>query len=256
MLSGDAYERLRSTVATRTRKLVFWCGAGLSAPAGIPTWPVLQRRLEQQLQDKLATTNLPPAQRDAKVRSIKQEKNPWLAFHRLQTELGPASFREGIKAALSKAASAETPPAYAAIWRLRPAGVINLNLDRLATRAFVELGSNGLGEFKGKEVCAHAQLLNSPRPYLCNLHGVEDDADSWIFTLPTLKDLAETAAYQKFVSTVLMSSTVIFVGITADDVAVGGHLQRLKSEGITTSPHYWITDRRDLATDVWAENNK
>lgn len=255
MLEGEQYASLRSTVATRTRKLVVWCGAGLSAPAGIPTWPVLQRRLETLLQDKLATMEIPQIQRDAKLKAIRQEKNPWVAFHRLQTELGPASFREGVKAALSRAANAETPAAYLSLWRLRPAGVINLNLDKLATRAFVESGLSGLGEFKGKEIGAHAHLLNSPRPYLCNLHGVEDDSDSWIFTQPALRELAETAAYQRFVNAVLMSSTVLFLGITADDVAVGGHLERLKADGITTAPHYWITDRRDLATDQWAEAN-
>jgi eukaryotic-like serine/threonine-protein kinase len=38
-------------------------------------------------------------------------------------------------------------------------------------------------------------------------------------------------------------------------VAVGGHLERLVSLGIQPQTHYWITDRRDAATDTWAERN-
>jgi serine/threonine protein kinase len=251
----DAFEQLRAIVATRTQRLVLWTGAGLSAPAGIPTWNVLQRRLEARLEEKLKELDVPDAQRDAKLKSVRQEQNPWVAFQRLQSDLGLTTYRETIRAALAKAASADVPPAYDAAWKLRPAGLVNLNLDRLATRAFAESALTGLIEFKGKDIGGHAHTLNSPRPFICNLHGVEDDYDSWVFTAESLKALAGVAAYETYLSALLATTTVLFLGITIDDVAVGGHLERLAKFGMQTHPHYWITDRRDPASDAWAERN-
>lgn len=251
----EPFEKLRSIVATRTRRIVIWCGAGLSVPAGLPTWTLLQRRLEAQLAQKLATLDLAEAQREVKLKAIRQETNPWVAFQRLHAELGATSFREGVREAFVRAATVEVPKAYNAMWKLGPAGVINLNIDRLATKAFVESQGSGLIEFKGKEIGPYAYALNSPRPFLCNLHGIEEDYESWIFTIQSLKGLADGAAYGQFINAVFASSTVLFLGITADDVAVGGHLERLSEFGIQTQAHYWITDRRDAATDAWAERN-
>lgn len=251
----DALEQLRSIVATRTQRLVLWIGAGLSAPAGIPTWGVLQRLLEARLDEKLKELDVAEIQRISKLKSIRQEQNPWIAFQRLQLELGLTTYRETIRAALAKAASADLPPAYSAVWKLRPSGLVNLNLDRIATRAFAESGLTGLIEFKGKEIGGHAHTLNSPRPFICNLHGVEDDYDSWVFTGDSLKTLAALPAYEAYLTALLASTTVLFLGITVDDIAVGGHLERLAKFGLQTHPHYWITDRRDSGGDAWAERN-
>jgi hypothetical protein len=48
---------------------------------------------------------------------------------------------------------------------------------------------------------------------------------------------------------------VLFVGVTADDVAAGGHLAALTNCGVDTGSHYWITDRSDIQTDRWAEQS-
>lgn len=253
--NDSAFINLRSTVATRTRRLLVWCGAGLSAPAGIPTWNALQRRLETALATKLQTMDMPERQRLARVASIKKESNPWVAFQRLQGDLGITTFRECVRGALSKSVSVQIPPAYLALWKLRPYGVITLNLDRLVTRAATESAVNGLIEFKGKELGSYSYTLSSPRPFICNIHGIEEDVDSWVFTQADLKSLSEAEPYKNYINAVLLSSAVVFLGITADDVAVGGHLERLVSLGIKSQTHYWITDRRDSVTDQWAEKN-
>lgn len=46
---------------------------------------------------------------------------------------------------------------------------------------------------------------------------------------------------------------MIFVGITADDIAVGGFLEALKRDGISLGDHFWITSRTDLETHRWAQ---
>ena len=47
---------------------------------------------------------------------------------------------------------------------------------------------------------------------------------------------------------------MLFIGISADDVAAGGILGRLRSIGVDPGGHFWLTDRLDEATDQWAEN--
>lgn len=246
-------ESLRALVATRARRMIVWCGSGLSAAAGIPTWVPLQRRLEAQLSEKLESLDDP--QREAKVRAIKQENSPWVAFERLQNALGITSFRTGVRQALGRASSVDVPDSYKLLWQLRPAGLINCNIDRLATRAFLEVGGNGVIEFRGKDVGPHTYTLSNRRPFICNIHGVEEDADSWIFTQQALRDLAGSDAYRNYIQSAFSSAAVLFVGISADDLSVGGHLERLQGIGAHSGPHYWISDRRDSATDAWAEKN-
>ncbi len=45
----------------------------------------------------------------------------------------------------------------------------------------------------------------------------------------------------------------MFVGISADDVAAGGHLSGLRQRGINLTGHYWFTSRNDSATRQWAQ---
>jgi serine/threonine protein kinase len=61
-------------------------------------------------------------------------------------------------------------------------------------------------------------------------------------------------SYRQFITSVLTSFTVIFIGISVDDVAVGSHLDNLKKLNLQIGSHYWITHRNDVETDRWAES--
>ena len=47
-----SHQKLRSIIAEKTSKLVFWVGSGLSADANLPTWPQLKKHLVRQLREK------------------------------------------------------------------------------------------------------------------------------------------------------------------------------------------------------------
>jgi len=190
-----------------------------------------------------------------KVEAIKRQESHWTAFKILEESLGATTYRETVKKAFSGAATVEVPNTYKALWRLGIRGLLTLNLDRLVTRAHSEYRPGTvLAEFNGKEVSRLRGLLNGHQPFVGNLHGVSEDTKSWVLTQQSLSALLQDAAYQSFIETCLSTHTVLFIGISADDRAVGGHLQRLASLGIETSAHYWLTDRRDATTDAWAEN--
>jgi hypothetical protein len=96
-------------------------------------------------------------------------------------------------------------------------------------------------------------LLNGHQPFVGNLHGIFEDVKSWVWTKNELDSLFGDKTYQSFIETCLSTFTILFIGLSADDRAVGGHLERLASLEIEMPAHYWLTDRRDYATDEWAE---
>lgn len=253
--SQDAYIALRAIVTERTRRLIIWCGSGLSVPAGLPTWANLRTRLQDALTNKANTLDQEAQKQLLSVaESIKKEQNNWIAFQRLKSALGSTTFRATIREALRLSASALIPEIYTKLWQLKIAGILNLNLDRLATRAFLQINQGSIiQEFNSNSVGSFTHVLKSPDPFIYNLHGAEEDFSSWVFTHEDLSTLSENQAYINFVSTVLSAYTVVFVGISADDIAVGGHLERLKNHGVDFGSHYWITNRSDITTDQWAE---
>ena len=248
---------MRSILAEKTSKVVVWTGAGLSADAGLPTWPQLKKRLVGKLREKAGSI------KEADSRSLRSaadraehETNYWIAFHILREYLGKASFHNAIREALQPALISECPQTYKYIWKLGVAGVLNLNLDRLATRALGEVSPGQLPiEFTGRRAGKFLYSLKTPRPFVANLHGTADDVSSWVFTQGDLNYLLNSSGYQTFMTSCLTTTTTLFIGISADELAAGGHIEALTRVGFDVGPHYWLTNRTDLQTDQWAEES-
>lgn len=125
-----AHKRLRSIIAERTSKLVFWTGSGLSLEAGLPDWIRLKDSLVKQLREKSRDLDEPSSKRLQTAAAIAEnESNPWIAFQVLKNKLGPASYRAAIREALKPAETADCPRTYSYIWKVGAWGVLNLNLD-------------------------------------------------------------------------------------------------------------------------------
>ena len=251
----NSHLELRSIIAEKTRKLVFWVGSGLSVGANLPTWLQLKNHLVGQLREK-ANDILDPDSQSLKSAADRAEReaNCWTSFQILRNTLGPASYRSAIREALKPALTAPCPEAYRYIWKLGIAGVLNLNLDRLATKALGEvLPGRVPTEFSGRDAGNFLHSLKSPYPFVANLHGTGDNASTWIFTRQEIKGLLKSEGYQTFIRSCLATTTTLFLGISADDLATGGHVEALTRARIDTGSHYWLTNRRDLKTDTWAE---
>ena len=253
----SSHEALRSIIAEKTSKLVFWVGSGLSTGANLPTWPQLKHRLVKQLREK-ANDIVDDDSQHLKLAAdhAEREKNYWIAFHILKDNLGPSSYRVAIREALRPALTATCPVAYQYMWKLGAAGVLNLNLDRLATKALGEVHPGRLPtEFSGRHAGKFVHSLKSPHPFVANLHGIGDDESTWVFTSRELAHLLKSDGYRTFIRSCLATTTTLFIGISADDHAAGGHVQALRDADIDVGPHYWLTDRNDLKTDAWAEQS-
>ena len=254
--SQMAYEALRGIIAERTNGVVFWVGSGPSLEANLPSWSGLKDELLRSLQEKIYQLDVGEGASLRKSAILtREDQNHWRAFDRLRTALGQTTWQSRIRQLLDPPATVGTPLAYQKIWRLRPHGVLTLNLDRLVSKAYAETcsGEGLLTEFVGRQVADYTHTLKNPHPFVCHLHGKLDDASSWILTSSALAQVQRDRAYTNFVRTCLTAKTVVFLGISTDDQAVGGLIEQLSELGIDVDSHYWITDRRDSSTDRWAE---
>lgn len=250
-----AFLALRDICAERTQRLVFWVGSGLSAPAGLPTWRRLRDCLQavavskaEHLESEDQTKQL------ARLHAVEGISDMWVAFDQLRTILGRASFVETIRGQLVPNTD-DVPELYGLLWQLGPAGILNLNLDRFAARAFSEYfgAKRAFIEVTGRQASVRIRILKSPAPFLINLHGTIEDADSWVLTQSDFEALSEDAGYKRLIESIVATRVIVFVGISADDTAAGGFLARLAEQGIDFGSHYWLTHRSDRATDDWAE---
>lgn len=180
----------------------------------------------------------------------------WVAFQMLKEHLGATSYRDAIRSAMKAAETAPVPDVYKYIWRLGFSGILNLNLDRLAGRSHSEIRSGKLlYEFCGREAGQRLYLLKGRQPpFVVQLHGVVEDESSWVFTHDELKSLSANSGYTEFIRACLATRTVLFLAISAEDFAAGGHLQRLREMNLDVGTHFWLTDRTDTDTDRWAES--
>lgn len=241
----SAYIDLLETWKSKARPVVIWAGAGLSAPAGLPSWPTLQNRLASEASKYVNSLSV-EQQRDKRLQllAITSKLSPWLAFEKLEQVLGQSNFEAEVRRALSPALKSEIPDAYLRLWKLGVKGFLTLNIDRLTSRAFTEAQpSELLVERSGFDVKALIGSINSADRgrFVANLHGSFEDPTTWVFTESRRKALFADQRYQEFVRDVLKYCTVVLLGVSAHDVAVRDHLSRLKADGIRGDQIFWVS---------------
>jgi len=216
---------LRDQVGERTKRMVVWLGAGMSAGVGMPTWAGLKSILEDSADAKARTLDHAARTRmEKEILVSRRESNPWIAFKMLKELLGHTSYQDEIRRALAQAPRVEISSTYKDIWNLPIHGVLNLNIDRIASRAFQTIRPGAsLIEFPGQQAASMTHALNSTRPFLANLHGDVESVNTWVFTHDELTKLVRFKGYQNFINSCISTYTILFLGITADDQAVGGN---------------------------------
>jgi len=253
-----AYKSLCGIIAERTNRIMVWIGAGLSRPARLPSWSGLKDDLCRALTDKAtAGDGEETIIANKYLKQIEKMNDYWLAFQVLRAALGPATYRATIRESLRPANNCDVPSIYSQVLDLPVTGILNLNLDRLATRAFSQKHPGKmLVEFSGFDVGQHTHILKGATPFIANLHGIVADESSWVLAKDDLRRLLKAEDYQTFIKSCLCTRTVIFIGISADDVAVGGHLENLSDAEVDLGDHFWITDHTDPITDFWSERTQ
>lgn len=249
-----SYRAFRTIVAERTKRLVIWIGAGLSKPAGLPLWAELRTTLTQAARQQ-ALARPEHADRElAAIAAIEKIESPWTAFERLHDVLGEPTYVSLIRSSLAKADDSSIPEAYKELWALPVRAMITTNLDRFAARSFGDsFPGRALNEIPaGADTGQYGAILQSDIPIVLNAHGILANRKSWVFTQSEIDRLLNIDAYIIFVISLLVTSSVLFIGINADDVASGGFLARLLQKGFQMGEHFWLTARSDDVTRAWA----
>lgn len=178
----------------------------------------------------------------------------WEAFSIIKKSVPSHIFEQVIKEHLSFEKGIVLSKAIIELSSLSVHGIITLNIDEVSEimiRANRSVLINSATNMDiGKKASA---ILNESRPFIVHLHGKIDDPDSWIFSERDLGKILSDDAYKLFLSTVFISWRVIFLGVSADDVAISEHLNTLSELGIKMNHHYWITNRADRFAHEWSE---
>ena len=250
------YKTFRDILKTRSTPVVVWAGAGLSAPAGLPSWHTLFTKLLAQAEAKRRTLEQKAADRcNAHITLARDASSLWQAFFHIQEALGRTSYITAVRHEFERAYKAKIPDAYLDLWQLGIAGFVTLNIDRMVTRAFTVpfAGQTPLIEFCGMECASRPDVFRVGYPFVANLHGTLDNDQSWVFTQQEFATLNSSPGYRTFLQSLFSTRVVLFMGISADDQAAAGHLEEFSKQGTNLGGHYWLTDRFDGTTDSWAE---
>lgn len=250
---NGALSRLTQMVAIGTRPWVVVVGAGLSSPQ-ISGWTQLYESLVLEMQEK-ALESQAALEKFALVEQelAKCGSNSWAKFRLLKSAI-PVPYRNIIRLELGKSDNLGIPAVYNTLWSLPLRGILSLNLDAFPRRAASRVEDDReIKVFSGKDAGRLQRMLGTPHRFLYELHGKADDEDSWIFTDDELGRLYSNAGYESFLRTVFTQYHVVFIGVGADDIAIGGPLERLAASGISGPEHYWITDRIDEGAASWAD---
>ncbi len=249
---------LQRDIAEAKAPLVFFAGSGLSAPAKLPTWKTLRDMLVKSSIEKISTLESNAAKYlQAKLEVAKHDADFWLSFSLLKEILGPATFYSEIRRILSVDPNCIRPIAYDKIsTNSRTKAIVTTNLDQFAVTAMAAAHPNELvATISGMEITSQFYLIQKGDRFVLQLHGHLGDVESWVLTREQLSKLQNNEVHRLFLHTLFAFNIVVFVGISADDQAVSGRLLELKKLGIKPIATFWITDRPDLTTDSWAQEN-
>ncbi|WP_158255409.1 protein kinase domain-containing protein [Rhodopseudomonas palustris] len=235
--------------------LIFFIGSGPSTDAGLPDWQGLRNRLtrvadhlikQQAIRDELQRNNF---------EKLKLERDYWKAFSLLKVILGSTTFPQEVRKLLTPPAGAAIPEVYKELTVFDLRGIITTNIDDLLLKAFSKFTTKLVKPVYGKDIFDRLEILQRERPFFFQMHGDIAAEKTWIFTDEDRTQLLQSEAHRRFLDTVFFTTTVVFLGISPDDVSVSGRLLGLKASGSPTAPHYWITADINSRRRDWAEEN-
>lgn len=252
--SQSSFEELKKIVAEGTAPIFLWIGAGLSRPAGFPSWDDLKSQLlkkarsfvEQQVCEE------DQGRKEALLRVAETDNDEWSAFDRIYEVFGEAEYSSAMLSVFQSAVSCKIPYAYKALLQISSIkGIVTTNIDRLATRSLIEDCTITPSEFCGCDCRDYLYLLSGNRKFVLNLHGVFEKRSSWVMRRKELEKLQNDMGYRNFLASLFTEKVVVFVGVNPTDESVRVHLDRVRDKVSIpgSTPIYWITERRDRVAE-------
>lgn len=245
-----------STLSEHRAPVVFWIGAGVSADAKLPGWAKLREIFVEAALEELVSRPADEADRlEADLEQAEITTDLWEAFETVKEILGKPAYNASIRRNLGPSETVPIPELHKLIWELEATrGIVSLNIDGLEGRAHqLTRAGEDIDVFFGRDLQNHLHSFREKRPFIARLHGHHSDSTSWVFTKVELERQLRKESYKTSVQSLFSNFTVIFLGISADDIAAGGFLEVMTESGVDSGNHFWITDRNDIQTREWSD---
>ena len=251
-----SFRLLLRAVAEDIAPLVIITGSGMSAPAGLPTWAQLRNHVQRNLESEFKyRSNHSDNENSNTYYRAKETEDYWLFFKLAREYITNPAFNNIIREKLDPK-DVEIPGIYQEICSLKPRGLVTLNLDRFAPQA---MAATYPGEYTpviiGQEIARKWHTLGSELPWIVQLHGTIDDSQTWILDTDQRDKLINSESHKLFLGKLFMDFTVLFVGVSADDIAFSKNLIGLRNANFEPSRLFWLTNRSGDRVQKWCSNN-
>ena len=134
-----AVDELAAIYKEKTRKIVFWVGAGLSRTSSIPDWNGLREGLLDIAEEK--AMSLDEKSRDEirhKIVAASEEPNNWAYFRKIRETLGDTTYKSAIRQYFSDSSTHPIPFSYDLLWKIENNGIITTKFDSFCQRSFIQ----------------------------------------------------------------------------------------------------------------------
>lgn len=180
----------------------------------------------------------------------------WDFFKYSKEILGKQTFETLIRKYLNTNGIA-TPESYAQLMKLKPKGLVTLNLDSFAGEAFAKSNqTQNIEKIYGNELNRKHVVLSRELPWVLYLHGHIRDVETWILTSEEIKKALTDEGRDFSLKKLYTENIVLFYGMSIDDLSVSKTLSSLSKAGINTPHLYWFTSRDDHIASKWNEDHQ
>jgi eukaryotic-like serine/threonine-protein kinase len=236
-------QELREYAVVTPELIVPFVGAGLSVPAGLPTW----QRLLEALAERARLLGL--IDQDRRDTILRQE--PVRAGTRLREILTEAQWRDRVTRELTPQPGYTIPQAYQLLWRqLGARGLISTNLDRIAADAYAKVNQRAPLVYVGTDGDALQGLLRATDPWILMLHGDLTRPSTWVLTEDSYSEVTHrNGPLDACLSSITESRILLFLGFSGSDFHITTALRQYCQRWPAARPtHYALLPNPDAET--------
>lgn len=235
--SGDTYEFNPDLIEDfALRRVVFFLGTGVTASASTNSGT----RIKQWGEYLSHTASLlPPSVLREHAERLISDRDYLMACELIREALGRDRWEEELRKEFAQAGSASG--LHAAIISLRQRLILTTNFDKFLETAWGQFNRDA-SHFP--QVITRIdenvfKVLRDNADYIIKVHGSIDQPDSMIFAKSDYnKSAYGNWAYSKFIETLLLSYTVLFVGFSMNDPAISYVVEMYAQNVPGARPHY------------------
>lgn len=218
---------------------VVYVGAGLSRGAELPDWPQL---LKQMISWSEANGVSLPHKVD--IENAISERKFLLAAEEITEKMGDEKFRLFMSEVFRRPGLKPTI-AHELLTQIPFAASLTSNYDKLLETAYIiASGGASLHVFSQRDVPELSNALRTKEFYVLKAHGTVDRIETIVLSRTQYRELMHNnPAYKQFLSSLLSTKTVLFIGFSLSDPDLELVLNELQSAFAGyTGTHYALMD--------------